>query len=67
MFLSQSSTSADTLQNAYYTELGKNPAKLMPVDPLHDWDLGVGRGVYTHNIRIFHALGRDVINLFDAR
>ena len=39
----------------------------MPVDPLHDWEIGVGRNVYMHNIRIFHVLGREAINLFDAR
>lgn len=58
---------AYTYQNAYYTELGANPADLMPVDLLHDWELGVGKNVFTHNIRIFHAIGRAAINLFDAR
>lgn len=60
-------TLTHTFQNAYYTELGANPAELMPVDPLHDWELGVGRGVCAHNIRIFHTIGRAAINLFDAR
>ena len=61
------STFAHTLQNAYYSELGANPAELMPVDPLHDWELGVGKGVCMHNVRILHAIGRSAINLFDAR
>ena len=54
-------------QNAYYTELGANPAKLMPPDFLHDWELGVGRGTIQHNLRILHAIGGGAINLFDAR
>ena len=54
-------------QNAYYTELGANPAELMPVDPLHDWDLGVGKSVPTHTLRLFYAIGGGAINLFDAR
>lgn len=54
-------------QNAYYAELGVNPAELMSVDILHDWELGVGKAVCTHNVRILHAIGRAAINLFDAR
>ena len=52
----QSFILAYIFQNAYYTELSKNPAKLMPVNTLYDWELGVGRGVYMHNIWIFHVL-----------
>ena len=43
-------------QNAYYMELGANPAKLMPVDPLHDWELGVGKNMFAHNVRILHSI-----------
>jgi len=39
----------------------------MPVDPLHDWEIGVGKNVDAHTIRIFHAIGGGAINLFDAR
>lgn len=53
-------------QNAYYTELGANPAPLMPVDPLHDWEIGVGRNVCAQTIRIFHTI-TGAVNLFDAR
>ena len=60
-------TLAHTFKNAYYTELGANPAELMPVDVLHDWELGVGKAVCTHNIRILQAIGRTAINSFDAR
>ena len=60
-------TLAYVFQNAYYTELGINPAELMSVDPLHDWDIGVGKAVFVHNVRILHAIGRSAINLFDAR
>ena len=66
-FPPSSSHHTHSLQNAYYTELGANPAELMPVDLLHDWELGVGRNVGTHNIRILHAIGGGAINLFDAR
>ena len=60
-------TLAHIFQNAYYSELSANPAELMPVDLLHNWELGVGKGVFTHNVRIFHSMGRVTINLFDAR
>ena len=39
----------------------------MVVDPLHDWELGAGRNVVMHNLRIFHAVGGGAINKFDAR
>ena len=54
-------------QNAYHTELGLNPAKIMPVDVLHDFELGVGKGVITHNVRILHTLSDAAVNMFDAR
>ena len=40
---------------------------MMPVDILHDCELGVGKGIITHNIRIFHTLGDTAVNKFDAR
>ena len=55
------------LQNTYYTELGANPADLMPPDILHDWELGVGKNVSTHTFWVFYAIGGGAINLFDAR
>jgi hypothetical protein len=39
----------------------------MPVDILHDCELGFGKGVVTHNIRILHALGQGAVNTFDTR
>lgn len=39
----------------------------MPVDILHDCDIGFGANVFKHNVRIFYAVGRVAINLFDAR
>jgi len=39
----------------------------MPVDFLHDWEIGVGKGTTAHNIRIFHAVGGGAIGEFDAR
>ena len=56
-----------TSQNAFHTELGVNPAKIMPVDILHDCELGVGKNLIMHNIRIFHTLGEAAVNTFDAR
>ena len=54
-------------QNAYHTELGIEPGKLMAVDILHDFDLGAGGRVVKHNVRIFHSLGREAVNTFDTR
>ena len=39
----------------------------MPVDPLHDWEIGVGKNVCAQNVRIFHAIGKGAVNLFDTR
>ena len=39
----------------------------MPVDPLHDWEIGVGKNVGTHNVRILNAIGKEAVNLYDAR
>lgn len=39
----------------------------MPPDFLHDWEIGVGKAVTAHNVRIFHAIGGGTINEFDAR
>ena len=60
-------TLAHVFQNAYHTELGINLAKIMPVDILHDCDIGFGSNVFKHNVRIFYALGGGAVNLFDAR
>ena len=53
-------------QNAYHTELHLNLATIMLVDTLHDCELGFGKGVVTHNIRILHAVGQGVANTFDT-
>lgn len=54
-------------RNAYHTELRLNPATIMPVDILHDCELGFGKGVVMHNIRILHAVGGGAVNMFDTR
>ena len=54
-------------QNAYHTELSINPAKIMPFDILHDYEIGFGSNVFKHNVWIFYALGREAVNLFDSR
>src|ERR1700749_870315 len=40
---------AHAFQNAYYTEIGVNPADIMPPDILHDCNLGFGKGFMAHN------------------
>jgi len=54
-------------QNAYYTELGLDPSPLMAVDIMHDVELGLERQVHSHEIRIFHAAGKGIVEEFDAR
>lgn len=44
-----------------------NPAELMAVDLLHDWELGPGKSVPMHVVRILHAIGGGAVNTFDAR
>lgn len=58
---------AHVFQNAYLTELDANPAELMPVDLLHDFDLGVGKSVFMHVLRILYAIGKGAVNTFDTR
>ena len=54
-------------QNAYYTELGLDPSQLQAVDLMHDVELGLKRNVILHLLRIFHAAGKDIVQVFDAR
>ena len=55
------------LQNAYHTELGLDPCPLMVPDLMHDYELGIERHTLLHNLRIFHAAGKGIIQEFDAR
>ena len=54
-------------QNAYYTELGLDPCPLMVPDLMHDYELGLERHKHLHDLRIFHAVGKGIIQEFDAR
>ena len=60
-------TESRAVRSAYYTELGVNPATIMPVDILHNCELGFGKGIVIHNIRIFHVLGQRAVNMFNTQ
>ena len=51
----------------YYTKLSANHTELMPSDILHNWELGVGKAMFVHNICIFPAVGREAVNSFDSQ
>lgn len=55
------------LQNAYSTELSIDPTPLMVVDPMHDVELGVGKAIVMHVLRLLLAQGQGVIEKFDAQ
>jgi len=55
------------LQNAYFTELGLNPSPLQAVDLMHDVELGVGKAIVTHTLRLFLAAADGAIEEFDTR
>ena len=40
---------------------------ILPVDILHEFDLGVWKAVLTHLIRILNTLGSDKIATFNSR
>lgn len=52
-------------QNAYSTELGIDPSLLMAVDVMHDVELGVGKALAMHTLRLLQV--EDMIEEFDAR
>ena len=54
-------------QNAYHTELGLDPSPLQAVDTMHDIELGLERQAFLHELRIFHAVGKDTVQEFDVR
>lgn len=54
-------------QNAYHTELGLDPSEIQAVDLMHDVELGLKRNVILHLLRIFHAAGKDIVQIFDTR
>ena len=54
-------------QNAYHTELGLDPSPLQAVNTMHDIKLGLERQVFLHKLQIFHMVGKDTVQEFDAQ
>ena len=54
-------------QNAYHTKLGLDPSPLQAVNTMHDIELSLERQVFLHELRIFHVVGKDTVQEFDAR
>ena len=59
-------------QNAFITRLGKtfDPSRMLVVDLLHEFELGVWKSLFTHLIRMLHAAdkGSDTLVMeLDAR
>jgi hypothetical protein len=52
-------------QNAFVNRLGSdfNPSRMLVVDLLHEFELGVWKALFTHLIRLLHAAGRGSDNL----
>jgi hypothetical protein len=47
-----------------------NPSRILVVDLLHEFELGVWKSLFTHLIRILHAAGRgsdDIVVELDRR
>jgi len=58
------------LQNAFSTVLSKfgfDYHKLMTVDTLHDVDIGEGKRLLTHIVRIIESIGVEAVHKFDER
>jgi len=58
------------LQNAFsqvLSEFGFNFFKILTVDLLHEYELGLWKDFFTHIIRILEFLGRDKVQTFDER
>ena len=47
--------------------MGLDVFDLLPVDILHEFDLGVWKAVLVHLIRILNTLGHDKIAMFNQR
>jgi hypothetical protein len=59
-------------QNAFVNSLGPgfNPSRMLVVDLLHEFELGVWKALFTHLIRLLHAAGRgsnDLVIELDRR
>lgn len=58
------------LQNAFSTVLSKfgfDYHKMVTVDLLHDVEIGEGRKLLTHIVRIIEWLGAETVHKFDER
>jgi hypothetical protein len=47
--------------------LGLDYHKLFVVDLLHEFELGVWKAIFTHLMRILHAIGGDVVQDLNVR
>ena len=50
------------IQNGFVERLGPdfNPSNMLVVDLMHEFELGIWKGLFTHLIRLLHAAGRGV-------
>lgn len=60
------------MQNAFVERLGSdfNPSRMLVVDLLHEFELGVWKALFAHLIRLLHAAGRgsnDIVVELDRR
>ncbi|KJA23250.1 hypothetical protein HYPSUDRAFT_137895 [Hypholoma sublateritium FD-334 SS-4] len=54
-------TSSVPTTNAFVNRLGRafNPSKMLVVDLLHEFEIGVWKSLFTHLIRLLYAAGKD--------
>jgi hypothetical protein len=59
----------DSTQNAFSKlfKFGMDIHRVLVVDLLHDWWLGVWKSTFIHLIRILHCRGLDVVSELDTR
>ena len=58
------------VQNAFSSALGKfglDVFKILMVDVLHKLELGVGKGVFAHLIRVLESLGPHELHILNER
>lgn len=55
-------TNCGLFQNAFSDRLGcdYNSSQMLAVDLLHEFELGIWKGMFSHLIRLLHAAGRGV-------
>lgn len=60
----------EDIQNAFLLALGKfglDVFKILTVDLLHELELGVGKGVFIHLVRMLESLGPHQIHTLNER